>query len=141
MGVPYPYGVFRVLLVPGNFPYGGMENPLLTFYSAALLTDTKAISYEIIHLIALQWTGNLVTMSNWADFWLNEGFATFIERQISSRLYGLDYAKTEAMVGNNTLLADTVEFGFDSTLSTLHPVFEGKNPEISRSSVPFEKGF
>lgn len=33
------------------------------------------------------------------------------------------------------------EFGFASTFTTLHPVFEGKNPEFSRSSVPFEKGF
>ena len=85
--------------------------------------------------------GNLVTMNNWSDFWLNEGFATFIERQVSSRLYGLDFAKTEALVGNNTLLQDTVDFGFNSSISTLHPVFEGKNPEFSRNSVPFEKGF
>jgi leukotriene-A4 hydrolase len=118
-----------------------MENPLLTFYSTALLTETKAVIYEMIHFIALQWTGNLVTMSNWADFWLNEGFATFIERQVSARLYGIDYAKTEALVGNHSLIADMTEFGFASTFTTLHPVFEGKNPEFSRSSVPFEKGF
>jgi len=141
IGIPYPYGVFKVLIVPGNFPYAGMENPLLTFYSTALLTETKAVIYEMIHFIALQWTGNLVTMSNWADFWLNEGFATFIERQVSARLYGIDYAKTEALVGNHSLIADMTEFGFASTFTTLHPVFEGKNPEFSRSSVPFEKGF
>jgi aminopeptidase N len=53
LDVPYPFGVFKVLIVPGNFPYGGMENPLLTFYSSALLTGNKALTYELIHLIAL----------------------------------------------------------------------------------------
>jgi leukotriene-A4 hydrolase len=64
-------------------------------------------------------------MSNWADFWLNEGFATFIERQVSARLYGGDFAKVEALVGNTSLVNDMEGYGYESSYSTIHPVFDG----------------
>jgi leukotriene-A4 hydrolase len=69
-----------MLVLPPSFPFGGMENPLLNFISPTVVTGTKSQVYVVIHEIAHSWTGDSVTMNNWEDFWLNEGYTTFIER-------------------------------------------------------------
>jgi len=78
VGIPYIWGVYNILVLPPSFPYGGMENPLMTFYNSALITGNKALLPTAVHEICHSWTGNQVTMNNWQDFWLNEGFTTFI---------------------------------------------------------------
>jgi leukotriene-A4 hydrolase len=83
-----------------------MENPLMTFYNSALITDNKALLYVAIHEICHSWTGNQVTMKNREDLWLNKGFTTFIERHVSARIYGSDFAKVEALVSNTSLFND-----------------------------------
>ncbi len=78
----YVWGVYDLLVLPPSFPYGGMENPCLTFVTPTLIAYDKSLVSVIHHEIAHSWTGNLVTNSSWEHFWLNEGFTTFLERKI-----------------------------------------------------------
>jgi leukotriene-A4 hydrolase len=80
-------------------------------------------------------------MNNWEDFWLNEGFTTFLERKVSSRLYGNDFAKVEALLGNTSLAYAIKDTGINNTYSTIHPVLAGDSPDNSYNEVPYEKGF
>jgi leukotriene-A4 hydrolase len=100
---PYAWGNFSMLVLPPSFPYGGMENPLLTFVSPTLITGDKSQVHVVTHEIAHSWTGNLVTCRNWEHFWLNEGFTVFEERKISAKLNGEEFAKVSAMLGNSLL--------------------------------------
>jgi leukotriene-A4 hydrolase len=83
---PYVWGRYDLLVLPPSFPYGGMENPCLTFVTPTLLAGDRSLANVIAHEICHSWTGNLVTNHNWEHFWLNEGFTVFIERKIASRL-------------------------------------------------------
>jgi leukotriene-A4 hydrolase len=96
----------------------------------------------LVRNIAQSWTGNQVTPNNWEDYWLNEGFTTFIERHVLAQLYDYNFAATEAYIGNNSLATETNIIGVaDKTYVTLHPVLHGDNPDNSFTIVPFEKGF
>merc|ERR1719450_1628162 len=83
---PYVWGIYDILVLPPSFPFGGMENPCLTFTTPTLLSGDKSNADIIAHEIAHSWTGNLVTNSNFEHFWLNEGFTVFVERKISGRI-------------------------------------------------------
>ncbi len=85
---PYVWGTYDILVLPPSFPYGGMENPCLTFATPTLLAGDKSLANVIAHEIAHSWTGNLVTNKNFEHFWLNEGFTVFTERKIVGRLHG-----------------------------------------------------
>lgn len=89
---PYIWGTYTIVVLPPSFPYGGMENPLLTFASPTIITGDKSQVYVATHEIAHSWTGNAVTCRNWEHFWLNEGFTVFTERKVSGELYGHDFA-------------------------------------------------
>lgn len=137
----YDWGVFNLLVPPASFPVGGMENPLLTIISPAIITGDKSQFDVVIHELSHSWSGNLITNRNWENFWLNEGITVFIERHLVRRIYGEREYKVQAFVGNSTLFSDMESFGFNSTFTSLHPNFEGANPMDSYSSVPYEKGF
>merc|ERR1711942_252379 len=85
---PYVWGIYDILVLPPSFPFGGMENPCLTFATPTLLTGDKSNADVIAHEIAHSWTGNLVTNFNFEHFWLNEGFTVFTERKIVGRMHG-----------------------------------------------------
>jgi len=74
IGFPYIWGTYDIVVLPASFPYGGMENPNLTFLSSSLITGDRSLTDVVAHEIAHSWTGNLVTNATWTDFWLNEGF-------------------------------------------------------------------
>ena len=138
---PYIWGNYTILILPPSFPMGGMENPLLTFASPTIIVGDKSQVYVATHEMAHSWTGNTVTCQNWEDFWLNEGFTVFVERHVSGILYGNDFAKVEAQLGNTTLWNSMVDYGLLSSYSSIHPVLKGDNPDHSFSEVPYEKGF
>ena len=83
----YNWGIYDILVLPPSFPYGGMENPCLTFATPTLLAGDRSLASVIAHEIAHSWTGNLVTNKNFEHFWLNEGFTVFTERKIGGRMY------------------------------------------------------
>jgi leukotriene-A4 hydrolase len=83
IGIPYAWKEYRIVIMPPSFPFGGMENPLLTFASPSIisLNGEKSGVSVAIHEIAHSWTGNTVTCSNWSNLWINEGFTVFLERK------------------------------------------------------------
>lgn len=74
--------------MPPSFPFGGMENPCLTFVTPCLLAGDRSLVDVIIHEISHSWFGNLVTNASWGEFWLNEGFTMYAQRRISTEVYG-----------------------------------------------------
>lgn len=138
---PYRWQVYDLVVLPFPFPYGGMENPSLTFVTPALLAGDRSMANVIAHEIAHSWTGNLVTNKNWANFWVNEGFTTFMERKLCELVYGEDMANLEAQVGCGELKADIEIMGEDSSYTALSPDYSGVDPDDGFSTVPYEKGF
>jgi aminopeptidase N len=96
---PYRWGRYDVLVLPPSFPYGGMENPRLTFLTPTIMAGDKSLVSLIAHELAHSWSGNLVTNATWSDFWLNEGFTTYFEHRITEKLYGRDYSEMLWLLG------------------------------------------
>lgn len=90
---PYRWGRYDLLVLPPSFPYGGMENPRLTFLTPTVIAGDKSLVELIAHELAHSWSGNLVTNATWNDFWLNEGFTTYFQHRITERLYGREYSE------------------------------------------------
>jgi len=139
---PYIWGNYTLLVLPPTFPYGGMENPLLTFASpTTIMTNDTSQTYVATHEIAHSWTGNEVTCENWSNLWLNEGFTVFEERKISAMIYKEEFAKVEMLLGTFDLQDSFNKFGDSSTYSSLNPQYHGANPDSAFSEVCYEKGF
>ena len=96
---PYRWGRYDLLVLPPSFPFGGMENPRLTFATPTVLAGDRSLVSLVAHELAHSWSGNLVTNATWRDFWLNEGFTTYLERRIVEDIYGRDRADMEAVLG------------------------------------------
>jgi len=138
---PYVWGRYDILLLPPSFPYGGMENPCLTFVTPTLLAGDRSNADVIAHEISHSWTGNLVTNKNWEHFWLNEGFTVFIERKIYGRIYNEQMRHFKAIIGWKALKESVATFGAENPLTALVPELKGIDPDDAFSSVPYEKGF
>jgi len=139
-GVPYAWGVYKIVILPPNFPFGGMENPLLTFASPTIIVGDKSGVSTANHEIAHSWTGNLVTNMNWDSFWLNEGFTVFLERKISKILNGDAYVKMDGRNGNSSMYNAMLGYGLTDKFSSLTPRAGNQNPDDAFSSIPYEKG-
>ena len=138
---PYEWKIYNILVLPFSFPFGGMENPNLTFVTPALLAGDKSMSNVIGHEISHSWTGNLVTNKNWKNFWVNEGFTKFMERKLDKILLGEEMSKLESIVGNNSLISAIKMFGEDSHFTSLSPDYTGIDPDDGFSTIPYEKGY
>ena len=90
---PYRWGRYDVLVLPPSFPYGGMENPRLTFLTPTIIAGDKSLVDLVAHELAHSWSGNLVTNATWNDFWLNEGFTTYFQHRITERMHGREYSE------------------------------------------------
>eukprot|EP01094_Clydonella_sp_ATCC50884_P002886 TRINITY_DN12206_c0_g1_i1.p1 TRINITY_DN12206_c0_g1~~TRINITY_DN12206_c0_g1_i1.p1 ORF type:complete len:623 (-),score=231.79 TRINITY_DN12206_c0_g1_i1:226-2094(-) len=138
----YRWGQYDLLIMPPSFPFGGMENPLLTFVTPTLLVGDRSLADVIIHEISHSWFGNTVTNKNWSEFWLNEGFTMYAQRRITTELFGAAFTALECSTGRSILLDDIAEFGEDSPLTQLRvPISDGVDPEDTYCEVPYEKGF
>ncbi|KAI8388206.1 uncharacterized protein BYT42DRAFT_491890 [Radiomyces spectabilis] len=139
---PYEWGRYDLLVLPPSFPYGGMENPCLTFVTPTLLAGDKSAVDVVAHEISHSWMGNLVTTLNWQHFWLNEGWTVFTERKIAGRLHGEAERQFSAIIGWKALKESVEHFGQDSPATVLKPDLSGGiDPDDYFSSVPYEKGF
>jgi len=136
---PYRWGRYDLLVLPPSFPFGGMENPRLTFATPTVIVGDKSLVSLVAHELAHSWSGNLVTNATWTDFWLNEGFTTYIERRITEAVYGRPFAEMGATIGVSDLQKDrdTAEQPGDKTLL---PDLEGRDPDDASSRVPYEQG-
>jgi len=137
---PYVWGVYDLLVLPPSFPFGGMENPCLTFVTPTLIAGDRSLVDVIAHEITHSWTGNLVTNSNFEHFWLNEGFTVFIERKITGRLHGEATRNFSAIGGKKELKYAIETLGADNQLTCLIPDLSGIDPDDAFSTVPYEKG-
>ncbi|CAO3678409.1 unnamed protein product [Umbelopsis vinacea] len=138
---PYEWGRYDLLVLPPSFPYGGMENPCLSFITPTLLAGDRSLVTVVAHEISHSWTGNLVTTKSWEHFWLNEGWTVFVERKILAHLHGEHQRHFSAIIGYRAL-TDSVElFGHDSPATLLNPDLSGIDPDDYFSTVPYEKGF
>ena len=138
---PYVWGEYNILVLPPSFPYGGMENPTLTFVTPSLIAGDKSLANLIAHEISHSWSGNYVTMDNWANFWINEGFTMFLERKITETVYNLDMAKLDAISYYSDLSDDIISFGESKSFTSLNSYLRGRHPDDCFSQVPYEKGF
>ncbi len=138
---PYLWDRFDFLVMPPSFPYGGMENPRLTFLTPTLLAGDRSLVNVLAHELAHSWTGNLVTNASINDFWLNEGFTVWAERRILENLEGLEAKSLSAAIGRNGLLEAMNSFGKGSEFTKLEINGEGGDPDEFYSLVPYEKGF
>ncbi|MEO6223312.1 MAG: M1 family metallopeptidase [Vicinamibacterales bacterium] len=136
---PYRWGRYDLLVLPPSFPFGGMENPRLTFATPTVIAGDKSLVSLVAHELAHSWSGNLVTNATWPDFWLNEGFTTYLERRIIEAVYGKPRAEMEAMIGASDLSdsRSTITVPRDKTLL---PDMTGRDPDDAYSSVPYEQG-
>ena len=138
---PYVWGRYDLLLLPPSFPYGGMENPCLTFVTPTLLAGDKSLVGVVAHEIAHSWTGNLVTAATWEHFWLNEGFTVMIERKILGKMYGESRFSFEALEGRHSMKNSVDAYGCEHCFTQLVPALDGIDPDDAFSSIPYEKGF
>jgi len=136
----YRWGIYDILVLPPFFPFGGMENPCLTFVTPTLLTGDKSGTWVITHEIAHSWTGNLVTNINMEHFWLNEGFTLFAQRKIDGAMYGEQARDFGAILGWTKLEDNVMKYGETNQFTSLNPNLAGKDPDNAISWVPYEKG-
>ncbi len=103
---PYRWGRYDMLVLPPSFPYGGMENPMLTFLTPTIITGDRSNTDVVAHELAHSWSGNLVTNATWSDSWLNEGFTTYFENRIMEALYGKERAAMYADLDWDNMMRD-----------------------------------
>ena len=135
---PYRWGRYDLLVLPPSFPYGGMENPRLTFATPTVLAGDKSLVSLVAHELAHSWSGTLVTHATWRDFWLNEGFTVYLERRILEAVYGRDRAEMEAALGRRTLEEEVATL--DARDQILHIDLKGRDPDAGSTEIPYEKG-
>lgn len=138
---PYKWGRYDVLVLPPSFPFGGMENPMLTFATPTVIAGDRSLVSLIAHELAHSWSGNLVTNATWNDFWLNEGFTVYFERRIVEAVYGKDEAKMQAVLGAQDRDKTIKEFGKDNPDTRLKADFNGRDPDDGVSDIAYEKGY
>ncbi|HYC63018.1 MAG TPA: M1 family metallopeptidase [Thermoanaerobaculia bacterium] len=136
---PYRWGQYDVLVLPPSFPFGGMENPRLTFATPTILAGDRSLVSLVAHELAHSWSGNLVTNATWNDFWLNEGFTVYFERRIMEEVFGRDYSEMLALLGYQDLEATVAELPSRDTHLFLD--LTGRDPDEAATKLAYEKGY
>ena len=138
---PYRWGRYDVLVLPPSFPYGGMENPNLTFLTPGVIAGDRSLTSLLAHELGHSWSGNLVTNATWDDIWLNEGFTTYVEHRIGEAIFGQNEARMQDVLSRKVLTDNMAEYGKDNPDTRLKVNTTGKNPDDGLSDIPYEKGY
>lgn len=140
---PYRWGRYDILVLPPSFPFGGMENPRLTFATPTILAGDRSLTSLVAHELAHSWSGNLVTNATWNDFWLNEGFTVYFEHRIMESLYGRDYSEMLASLSAQDLQAEIKEMKEKGQAedTRLKLDLKGRNPDEGVTSIAYDKGY
>ncbi|MBP7370746.1 MAG: M1 family metallopeptidase [Arenimonas sp.] len=136
---PYQWSRYDMLILPASFPFGGMENPRLSFITPTVIVGDKSLTSLIAHELAHSWSGNLVTNSSWKDIWLNEGFTSYVENRIVEEVYGREQAEMENVNSQFGIRADMKDLAPEDQLLALAPLVD-KNPDDALTEVPYIKG-
>ncbi|WP_019025983.1 M1 family metallopeptidase [Colwellia piezophila] len=134
----YRWGRYDLLMLPPSFPFGGMENPRLSFITPTVVAGDKSLVNLIAHELAHSWSGNLVTNESWRDLWLNEGFTSYVENRIMEAVFGKERAVMEQALGAQDLNAELLEL--DAGDTQLYIDLKGRDPDDAFSGVPYVKG-
>jgi leukotriene-A4 hydrolase len=138
---PYRWGRYDLLVMPPSFPFGGMENPRLTFATPTVIAGDRSLVALIAHELAHSWSGNLVTNATWADFWLNEGFTTYFQDRIMEAVYGEEFTTMQMDLSWDELQSTIEEVGGSNSPETmLHIDLKGRDPDDGMTNIPYEKG-
>ncbi|GGW81354.1 M1 family metallopeptidase [Alteromonas halophila] len=135
---PYSWDRYDLLILPPSFPFGGMENPRLSFITPTVIAGDKSLVSLIAHELAHSWSGNTVTNATWRDLWLNEGFTTYLTYRIMEMIYGHDRYKKEAVLGYQDLMADIDALPAKDQILAID--LRGRNADDVFSNIPYEKG-
>jgi len=137
---PYRWGRYDVIVLPPSFPYGGMENPTLTFLTPTFIAGDKSLVSLVAHELAHSWSGNLVTNATWADSWLNEGFTNYFENRIMEAIYGPRRARQEAALSFADMMAAIEEEGPTDPTTRLNLPPAEATPEGGATGIIYDKG-
>ena len=140
---PYQWGMYDVIVLPPSFPFGGMENPRLTFATPTIIAGDKSLTALIAHELAHSWSGNLVTNATWEDIWLNEGFTVYFENRIMEEIFGKDFSNMLALLSYQDL-QDEIEWLKSENRASdtrLRVDLKDRNPDDGLTGVPYDKGF
>lgn len=140
---PYVWGRYDLLILPPAFPFGGMENPKLTFATPTIIAGDKSLVSLVAHELAHSWSGNLVTNATWNDFWLNEGFTVYFEQRIMEAVYGRERSE---------MLAQIIRQELDETITEMaqseHPEdsklklsLDTRDPDDGMTLIAYNKGY
>ncbi|WP_250317997.1 M1 family metallopeptidase [Pedobacter sp. B4-66] len=138
---PYRWGRYDLLVLPPSFPFGGMENPNLTFITPTVIAGDRSLVSIISHELAHSWSGNLVTNATWNDFWLNEGFTNYFERRIDEEIFGKQEAEMQEEFAKKALEDAVKEMGDTSKDIYLKTEYAGRNPDDGTNDIAYEKGY
>jgi aminopeptidase N len=134
----YAWEQYDIIVLPPSFPFGGMENPRLTFATPTIIAGDRSLTSLIAHELAHSWSGNLVTNSTWDDFWLNEGFTVYFEGRIIEELYGKDYSDMLSILSYQGLEGELKELKEEDTHLKLN--LKGRNPDDGMTAIAYDKG-
>ncbi len=137
---PYAWDRYDLIILPPSFPFGGMENPRITFATPTIIAGDRSLTTLVAHELAHSWSGNLVTNETWNDFWLNEGFTVYFENRIMEELYGKDFADMQRSLGQKDLSGTIEELGNDNPDTRLKLSLEGRDPDDGMTDIAYEKG-
>ncbi|HET8691436.1 MAG TPA: M1 family aminopeptidase/hydrolase, partial [Steroidobacteraceae bacterium] len=139
---PYRWDRYDILVMPRSFPYGGMENPRLSFISPSVVAGDRSLVSTVVHELAHSWSGNLVTMASWDDFWLNEGTTSYLQRRMSEEIYGKRFADMEDVIAHDELVQaiEDMKAAGKPADSNLKLDLAGRDPDEGSSDVAYEKG-
>lgn len=138
----YAWGRYDLLILPAAFPFGGMENPQLTFATPTIIAGDRSLTALVAHELAHSWSGNLVTNATWNDFWLNEGFTVYFEQRIMEAVYGREVSEMLALLSYQGLKDEVLEImdrNPNDTHLKLH--LDGRNPDDGMSAIAYDKGY
>lgn len=136
----YQWNRYDVLVLPASFPFGGMENPELTFATPTIIAGDKSLVSLLAHELAHSWSGNLVTNSTWNDFWLNEGFTVYFERRIMEAIEGKEYNDMLQVLGYQDLQEELISFGPNNPDTKLYLDLKDRDPDDGLTDIAYEKG-
>lgn len=136
----YQWKRYDVLVLPSSFPFGGMENPELTFATPTIIAGDRSLVSLLAHELAHSWSGNLVTNATWNDFWLNEGFTVYFERRIMEAIEGKEYNDMLQVLGYQDLQEELKAFGKNNADTKLYLDLKGRDPDDGLTDVAYEKG-
>ncbi len=139
---PYAWGRYDVVILPPSFPFGGMENPRLTFATPTIIAGDRSLVALIAHELAHSWSGNLVTNETWNDFWLNEGFTVYFEQRIMEKIFGTSYVQMLTKLGMGDL-EQTIESLLSEGKENDTHLFlnlDNQDPDDGLTDVAYEKG-